>query len=90
MDTIHDAEIKLVQSELNMNLLKDSLAHTINSLPSCIQDKIFTHSLSGLSVYSKQFLLNKYGSNCQTLKDDKTEENTFEILQHSDRNINNS
>ena len=24
------------------------------------------------------------------LKDDKTEENTFEILQHSDRNINNS
>ena len=26
----------------------------------------------------------------QELKDDKTEENTFEILQHSDRNINNS
>ena len=25
-----------------------------------------------------------------TLKDDKTEENTFEILQHSDININNS
>ena len=24
------------------------------------------------------------------LKDDKTEENTFEILQHSDTNINNS
>ena len=24
------------------------------------------------------------------VKDDKTEENTFEILQHSDRNINNS
>ena len=24
------------------------------------------------------------------LKDDKTEENTFEILQHSDRNRNNS
>ena len=24
------------------------------------------------------------------LKDDQTEENTFEILQHSDRNINNS
>ena len=26
----------------------------------------------------------------QTVKDDKTEENTFEILKHSDRNINNS
>ena len=25
-----------------------------------------------------------------SVKDDKTEENTFEILQHSDRNINNS
>ena len=24
------------------------------------------------------------------VKDDKTEDNTFEILQHSDRNINNS
>ena len=24
------------------------------------------------------------------VKDDQTEENTFEILQHSDRNINNS
>ena len=54
-----------------MNLLKRcirySLAHTINSLPSCIQDKIFTHSLSGLSIYSKQFLLNKYESNCQII-----------------------
>ena len=27
---------------------------------------------------------------CIALKDDKTEENTFEILQHSDININNS
>ena len=44
-----------------------SLAHTINSLPSCIQDKIFTHSLSGLSIYSKQFILNKYESNCQII-----------------------
>ena len=71
MATIHDAEIKLVQSEINMNLLKRcirySLAHTIKSLPSCIQDKIFTHSLSGLSIYSKQFLLNKYESNCQII-----------------------
>ena len=27
---------------------------------------------------------------CMGFKDDKTEENTFEILQHSDININNS
>ena len=71
MATIHDAEIKLVRSELNMNLPKDvsdySLAHTINSLPSCIQDKIFTHSLNGLSIYSKHFLLNNYESNCQVI-----------------------
>ena len=26
----------------------------------------------------------------KSIKDDKTEENTFKILQHSDRNINNS
>ena len=30
------------------------------------------------------------GTFTHTIKDDKTEENTFEILQHSDRNINNS
>ena len=29
-------------------------------------------------------------NNSVHIKDDKTEENTFEILQHSDRNINNS
>ena len=28
--------------------------------------------------------------NCVGIKDDQTEENTFEILQHSDININNS
>ena len=57
MAMIHDAEIKLVRSELNMNLPKDvsdihvdSVAHPITSLPSCIQDKIFTHSLNGLSI----------------------------------------
>ena len=35
-----------------------------------------------------------HGKICEILraaiKDDKTEENTFEILQHSDRNKNNS
>ena len=30
------------------------------------------------------------GAGVESIKDDKTEENTFEILQHSDRNINNS
>ena len=34
--------------------IRYSLAHTINSLPSCIQDKIFTHSLNVLSIYFKQ------------------------------------
>ena len=47
--------------------IRYSLVHTINSLPSCIQDKIFTHSLNGLSLYSKHFLLNKYESNCQVI-----------------------
>ena len=30
------------------------------------------------------------GDQIEVFKDDKTEENTFEILQHSDININNS
>ena len=36
---------------------------------------------------------NKLSAECihaSSVKDDKTEENTFEILQHSDININNS
>ena len=53
--------------EFAKRCIRYSLAHTINSLPSCIQDKIFTHSLSGLSIYRKQFLLNKYESNCQII-----------------------
>ena len=53
--------------EFAKRCIRYSLAHTINSLPSCIQDKIVTHSLSGLSIYSKQFLLNKYESNCQII-----------------------
>ena len=53
--------------EFAKRCIRYSLAHTINSLPSCIQDRIFTHSLSGLSIYSKQFLLNKYESNCQII-----------------------
>ena len=42
-------------------------------------------SNSGRYKASDNFL-----SNCYIFKDDQTEENTFEILQHSDRNINNS
>ena len=53
--------------ECDKRCIRYSLAHTIYSLPSCIQDKIFTHSISGLSIYSKQFLLNKYESNCQII-----------------------
>ena len=47
--------------------IRYSLAHTINSLPSCIQDKIFTHSQNGLSIYSKHFLINKYECDCQII-----------------------
>ena len=53
--------------EFAKRCIRYSLAHTINSLPSCTQDKIFTHSLSGLSTYSKQFLFNKYESNCEIM-----------------------
>ena len=61
---IRNQEIKLVHRtthEFGKICIRYSLAHTINSLPSCIQDKIFTHSLSGLSIYSKQ------ESNCQII-----------------------
>ena len=52
--------------EFAKRCIRYSLAHTINRTY-CIQDKIFTHSLNGLSIYSKHFLLNKYESNCQVI-----------------------
>ena len=44
----------------------------------------------GPTIYCYQLCVHLKKSTYAKLKDDKTEENTFEILQHSDRYINNS
>ena len=46
--------------------------------------QFFTQLLVALNLRISQL------TQMKVIKDDKTEENTFEILQHSDRNINNS
>ena len=55
-------------------------------------DAIFDEIANDLILGIQTVLLNSplNAVEVSKLKDDKTEENTFEILQHSDRNINNS
>ena len=50
--------------EFYRQLLRYQLIDTINSLPSCIHDKIFTHSLNGFTIYSKNHLLLNYSREC--------------------------
>ena len=38
----------------------------LRSMPTCIIDKIYTHSLNGFSNYTKQYMLAGYANNCQT------------------------
>ena len=50
--------------EFSKQCLRYSLPILINSLEPCIKDKIHTHSLSGLSHYTKQFIIMNYESSC--------------------------
>ena len=66
---------------------------TAKALPPCLFQLPFPSSAKRERKRGANYVghlgmtLHKIGS---IVKDDKTEENTFEILQHSDININNS
>ena len=47
--------------------IRYSLPNFINQSPSCITDKLFTHSLKGLSNYAKHHALTKYSNECNVL-----------------------
>ena len=44
--------------------IRYAIPELINELPSCITDKIATHSIQGLSNYSKLYFLNLYKERC--------------------------
>ena len=47
--------------------IRYSLPNLINQSPTCITDKLLTHSLQGLSHYAKHHALTKYSSECNVL-----------------------
>ena len=44
--------------------LKYNLPYTINNTPHIVKDKVNTHSCQGFSLYVKQYVINKYNTNC--------------------------
>ncbi len=56
-------------TNLHVHLLLPKTVHfnipiTINTSPTCIFDKVYTHSLRGFSGYIKAFMLQFYWENC--------------------------
>ena len=44
--------------------IRYAIPELVNALPSCITDKITTHSIQGLANYSKKYFLNLYKDRC--------------------------
>ena len=56
---LHISKVKLSFAK---RCIKHSLPNLIDQSPSCITDKLFTHSLKGLSNYAKHHALTKYSN----------------------------
>ena len=50
---------------LAKSTIRYAIPELINGLPSCIINKVTTHSIQGLSNYSKKYFLNLYEDKCQ-------------------------
>ena len=54
-----------VKHKFASDCLRYNLVKSINDCPSCIKDKVNTHSIQGFSTYIKNYLIGKYSENCQ-------------------------
>ena len=65
-DTRTSSKIHTARSnhEFAKKCLKYNLPHIINDTPEIVVEKIYTHSLRGLTTYAKQFLIQKYTDTC--------------------------
>ena len=59
--------VSKVKHSFAKRCIRYSLPNLINQSPSCITDKLFTHSLKGLSNYAKHHALTKYSNECNVL-----------------------
>ena len=47
--------------------IRFKIPELIENLPTCITEKISTHSIQGLSNYAKNYFLNQYEESCSLL-----------------------
>ena len=59
--------VSKVKHSFAKRCIRYSLPNLINQSPTCITDKLLTHSLQGLSNYAKHHALTKYSSECNVL-----------------------
>ena len=59
--------VSKVKHSFAKRYIRYSLPNLINQSPTCITDKLLTHSLQGLSHYAKHHALTKYSSECNVL-----------------------
>ena len=62
----HQPEILFSHTSRARKCIKFYIPLLLRSMPTCIIDKIYTHSLNGFSNYTKQYMLAGYENSCQT------------------------
>ena len=62
----HQHEILFSHTSRARKFIQFHIPLLLRSMPTCIIDKIYTHSLNGFSNYTKQYMLASYENSCQT------------------------
>ena len=62
----HQPEILFSHTSRARKCIKFYIPLLLRSMPTCIIDKIYTHSRNGFSNYTKQYMLAGYENSCQT------------------------
>ena len=53
-----------IRHKFSRKCIRYSITHIVNTTPLCITEKMYTHSLHGLSKYIKKYALNQYKTSC--------------------------
>ena len=53
-----------VRHDYAKKCIRFDVPHVVNNTPSIILDKVHTHSLSGFSLYVKNYILDSYQDTC--------------------------
>lgn len=59
-----NVRVPLSKHQFVRNAIRFRIPNIINDSPTCIKDKIYTHSLQGFGKYCKLYIINNYDENC--------------------------